>query len=261
MNISSSCLSSCPPYSPSSSLHGTELTTPGSRRSALPFNKEHVKIKRTQLGRNFSCAAASSTSNQRQKEKEINEILVEELESSKPITIIHGITGSSGKICPETTDTIKDNEALWSGHQESNSESSEDSTNYRHNRGTLEKINHAPFAVASANALFTIESTPIRDRIETFDKLNWKGKAYVLAILACGVVGTAYVGGKAYKAVKERVHGREEEDAGGGDDGSPYNIIAKGFTTVQSNLGPWSFQDLTLGLAAISKVGQLLIMF
>ena len=33
-----------------------------------------------------------------------------------------------------------------------------------------------------------------------------------------------------------------------------YDVVAKGLATVQDNLEPWSFSDLTLGLAAISKV-------
>jgi len=49
--------------------------------------------------------------------------------------------------------------------------------------------------------------------------------------------------------------GGGKENGGGGS--LAYDVVAKGFSTVQANLGPWSFSDLTLGLAAISKVSYI----
>jgi hypothetical protein len=111
-------------------------------------------------------------------------------------------------------------------------------------------------ATISANAIFTIESTSLRDRIQNFNSLNWKGKASVAAILVCGSITIGFCVVKTVQLVRQasqKLVGKKEESSDEGDS-NPYNIVAKGFSTVQSNLGPWSFQDLALGLTAISKV-------
>lgn len=69
-----------------------------------------------------------------------------------------------------------------------------------------------------------------------------------IVILGCGALG-AYVAGK---KVIEVFH--EKASGGGGTRGSPMNVIARGVKTLQSQLGPWSVQDLSVGLAAIAKV-------
>lgn len=120
-----------------------------------------------------------------------------------------------------------------------------------------------PVAAISTNAIFTIESTPLRDRIQNFNNLNWKGKASVVAILVCGSIAVVFCVMKTVHLVRQasqKVVGKKEESFEEGDS-SPYNIVAKGFSTVQSNLGPWSFQDLALGLTAISKVDISLLSF
>lgn len=69
-----------------------------------------------------------------------------------------------------------------------------------------------------------------------------------IVILGCGALG-AYVAGK---KVIEVFH--EKASGGGGTSGSPMNVIARGVKTLQTQLGPWSVQDLSVGLAAIAKV-------
>ena len=113
-----------------------------------------------------------------------------------------------------------------------------------------------PLASAS-NPIITIESTPLLERVENFEKLNWKGKLTVSALVVAGIAAASFVGVNLVRGLHGRVRspmskkGRSKE---GGEGSLAYDVVAKGFATVQENLGPWSFSDLTLGLAAISKV-------
>lgn len=117
-----------------------------------------------------------------------------------------------------------------------------------------------PFASVTST-VSTTESKPFMDRLEDFDKLNWKGKVTVSAVVVAGLAAASFAGVKLARGLHGGVRslgskkGGGNEGGGGGGGGSlAYDVVAKGFSTVQSNLGPWSFSDLTLGLAAISKV-------
>jgi hypothetical protein len=118
-----------------------------------------------------------------------------------------------------------------------------------------------PFAAVS-NPIFTIESTPLVERLENFDKLNWRGKltasaAVVAALAAASFAGVKLVQGL-HTGVQTLASKKEGSKPGNNNNNNgnslAYDVVAKGLATVQDNLGPWSFSDLTLGLAAISKV-------
>jgi hypothetical protein len=121
------------------------------------------------------------------------------------------------------------------------------------------------FATASVNAVIAAEGG--EERLSKFQNLDWKGRALVLLLLGSGIVGVIWASKKVFTRVHEKVSGEggggAAEDGGGAADGSssPLSIVAKGFSTVQENLGPWTFQDLTLGLAAISKVSFFFLSF
>ncbi|KAG6545309.1 hypothetical protein Mapa_013271 [Marchantia paleacea] len=71
-----------------------------------------------------------------------------------------------------------------------------------------------------------------------------------LLLLGCTAV-VAYVASKrAWGKIREHAAGK----AGGG--GGPMQVLARGATCVQSNMGPWSLEDFTLGLAAMAKVTE-----
>ncbi len=146
-------------------------------------------------------------------------------------------------------------------------------TNERRKKKNLQKQadsqhhHQAPplFATASVNAVIAAEGG--EERLSKFQSLDWKGRALVLLLLGSGIVGVIWASKKVFTRVHEKVSGEggggAEEDGGGAADGSssPLSIVAKGFSTVQENLGPWSFQDLTLGLAALSKVSFFFLSF
>jgi hypothetical protein len=99
------------------------------------------------------------------------------------------------------------------------------------------------------------------DRLENFDKLNWKGKVTVSAVVVAGLAAASFAGVKLARGLHGGVQNFTFKKKGGSKDSGgagylAYDVVAKGFSTVQSNLGPWSFSDLTLGLAAISKVTE-----
>ncbi|KAG0581578.1 hypothetical protein KC19_4G262600 [Ceratodon purpureus] len=114
-------------------------------------------------------------------------------------------------------------------------------------------------ASSDANQSSLVDSTPLADRMQNFEKLNLKGKVTVSAIVVCGLAAVSFVGVKLVRGlhggVKKIVAKKKEYDESDGNS-LAYDVVAKGFATVQANLGPWSFQDLTLGLAAISKVTE-----
>ncbi|KAL3691228.1 hypothetical protein R1sor_004879 [Riccia sorocarpa] len=71
-----------------------------------------------------------------------------------------------------------------------------------------------------------------------------------LLLLGCTAL-VAYVASKrAWAKIKEHAVGKGDE--GGG----PMQVLARGATCVQSNMGPWSLQDFTLGLAAMAKLTE-----
>ncbi|KAL2622729.1 hypothetical protein R1flu_002934 [Riccia fluitans] len=73
-----------------------------------------------------------------------------------------------------------------------------------------------------------------------------------LLLLGCTAF-VAYVASKrAWAKIKEHAVGKGSDDGGGG----PMQVLARGATCVQSNMGPWSLQDFTLGLAAMAKVTE-----
>lgn len=72
-----------------------------------------------------------------------------------------------------------------------------------------------------------------------------------LAILGCGAIGAYVAGRKALQIFHEKA------SEGGSGNGSPMNVIARGATTLQAQIGPWSVRDLTVGLAALAKVCHL----
>lgn len=98
------------------------------------------------------------------------------------------------------------------------------------------------------------ENAGLGDRLENFDKLNWKGKVTVSTLVVCGLAAVSFVGVKLVRGLHGGVKKIVAKKDGGDENSLAYDVVAKGFATVQANLGPWSFQDLTLGLAAISKV-------
>ncbi|BBN10390.1 sn1-specific diacylglycerol lipase [Marchantia polymorpha subsp. ruderalis] len=72
-----------------------------------------------------------------------------------------------------------------------------------------------------------------------------------LLLLGCTAV-VAYVASKrAWGKIREHAAGK-----GDGGGGSPMQVLARGATCVQSNMGPWSLEDFTLGLAAMAKVTE-----
>lgn len=101
-------------------------------------------------------------------------------------------------------------------------------------------------------------STPFMDRLENFDKLDWKGKVTMSTVVVAGLAAASFAGVKLARGLHGGVRSFASKKGGKKESGSggslAYDVVAKGFATVQSNLGPWSFTDLTLGLAAISKV-------
>ncbi|XP_024372347.1 uncharacterized protein [Physcomitrium patens] len=102
-------------------------------------------------------------------------------------------------------------------------------------------------------------AAPINDRIENFNKLNWKGKLTVSTIVVCGLAAVSLAGVKLVRGLHggmKKVVSNKGGGQGGDDSSLAFNVVAKGFSTVQSHIGPWSFEDLTLGLAAISKVTE-----
>lgn len=113
----------------------------------------------------------------------------------------------------------------------------------------------APLGSVS-NALFTIESTPLLERMESFDKMGWRGKVTVSAMVVGGLAAASFAGVKLARGLHGGVRSLATKKSGAKEGGGSlaYDVVAKGFATVQENLGPWSFSDLTLGLAAISKV-------
>lgn len=130
-----------------------------------------------------------------------------------------------------------------------------------------ESISFLEFGVAMASSDTNQSSSdqnsfdqiaPLGDRIQNFDKLNWKGKLTVSTAVICGLAAVSFVGVRLVR----RLHGGvkkivSKKDGGESEENSlAYDVVAKGFATVQANLGPWSFKDLTLGLAAISKVTE-----
>ena len=118
---------------------------------------------------------------------------------------------------------------------------------------------------AVSNPLFTIESTPLVERMESFEKLNWQAKVTVSAVVVAGLAAASFAGVKLVRGLHGGVRNLASMKGGskeGGSGGSlAYDVVAKGFSTVQKNLGPWSFSDLTLGLAAISKVSLIVLHF
>jgi hypothetical protein len=112
-------------------------------------------------------------------------------------------------------------------------------------------------ASSDGNQSSLVDSPPLADRMQNFEKLNLKGKVTVSAIVVCGLAAVSFVGVRLVRGlhggVKKIVSKKKEHDESDGNS-LAYDVVAKGLATVQANLGPWSFQDLTLGLAAISKV-------
>ena len=112
-------------------------------------------------------------------------------------------------------------------------------------------------ASSDTNHSSPVDSTPLANRMQNFEKLNLKGKITVSAVVVCGLAAVSFVGVRLVRGlhggVKKIVAKKKENDESDGNFVA-YDVVAKGFTTMQANLGPWSFQDLTIGLAAISKV-------
>lgn len=117
-------------------------------------------------------------------------------------------------------------------------------------------------ASADTNQSSFVDSAPIADRMQNFEKLNLKGKLTTSAIVVCGLAAVSFVGVKLVRGlhggVKKIVAKKEYDESDGNS--LAYDVVAKGFATVQANLGPWSFHDLTLGLAAISKVSRKIVL-
>ncbi|KAJ7532751.1 hypothetical protein O6H91_13G018300 [Diphasiastrum complanatum] len=70
-------------------------------------------------------------------------------------------------------------------------------------------------------------------------------------IAGCSALGAYFAGKKALKKLQQQVAGSED----GGMNGV-MQTIAKGVFCLQSHIGPWSVQDLGLGLAAMSKLTE-----
>jgi hypothetical protein len=94
------------------------------------------------------------------------------------------------------------------------------------------------------------------ERLENFDKLNWRGKltasaAVVAALAAASFAGVKLVQGL-HTGVQTLASKKEGSKPGNNNNNNgnslAYDVVAKGLATVQDNLGPWSFSDLTLGL-------------
>lgn len=100
------------------------------------------------------------------------------------------------------------------------------------------------------------EGMPLGDRIHNFDKLNWKGRLGLSTIVVCGLAAVSFVGVRLVRGLHGGVKKLVSKSDDGDENSLAYDVVAKGFATVQANLGPWSFKDLTLGLAAISKANS-----
>jgi hypothetical protein len=98
------------------------------------------------------------------------------------------------------------------------------------------------------------------ERLENFDKLNWRGKLTASAAMVAALAAASFAGVKLVQGLHTGVQtlaskkegskpGNNNNNGGGGGSNSlAYDVVAKVLATVQDNLGPWSFSDLTLGL-------------
>ncbi|CAM6084576.1 unnamed protein product [Calypogeia fissa] len=87
-----------------------------------------------------------------------------------------------------------------------------------------------------------------------------------IVILAAGAFGAYIASKKAWGMIREKADGKSKDGGEGGDgaaagvgddgDGGPMQVLARGATCLQSNMGPWSIADMTIGLTAMAKVTQ-----
>lgn len=236
MSISSPSLylsaSLCPGSSCASSVHGaiSELRSPVRVITSRSRRKRQLRAIRTRkeairsLRGYVSCSASGCA------HEEISE------RGHESLSPVQGA-------CDDVITFFQDSNAVQSGAR-SNMASS--------------NTNQSTSPLASVtNTVFASESTPFMDRLENFDKLNWKGKVTVSAVVVAGLAAASFAGVKLARGLHGGLRNITSKKGGikeGGGKPLAYDVVAKGFATVEANVGPWSFSDLTLGLAAISKV-------
>lgn len=111
-------------------------------------------------------------------------------------------------------------------------------------------------------ANFIAALTSFESRLQSI-RIGWLDLLTMLRIvfLAAGVFGAYIASKRAWVVVQAKAAGKpvgEVEGGGEGEEGQggggPMQVLARGATCVQSNMGPWSMADMTIGLTAIAKV-------